>query len=47
MTFVIFHKDGTRETYSNRYDEDDEQERDAARDDVYATFPDVEYIESF
>lgn len=39
MTFIIFHKDGTRETYSNRYD--------AAWDDVYATFPDAEYIESF
>lgn len=47
MTFVIFHKDGTRETYSNRYNEDDEQERDAAWDDVCATFPDAEYIESF
>ncbi len=47
MTFIIFHKDGTRETYSNRYDEDDEQERDAAWDDVYATFPDADYIESF
>lgn len=45
MTFIIFHKDGTRETYSNRYDEDDES--DAAWDDVYATFPDADYIESF
>lgn len=42
MTFIIFHKDGTRETYSNRYDESD-----AAWDDVYATFPDADYIESF
>lgn len=47
MIFIVFHKDGTRETYSNRYDEDDEQERNAAWDDVYVTFPDVEYIESF
>ena len=47
MTFIIFHKDGTRETYSNRYNEDDEHERDAAWDDVYATFPDADYIEYF
>lgn len=47
MTFIIFHKDGTRETYSNRYDEDDEQQRDAAWDDVNMTFPDAEYIEEF
>lgn len=47
MTFVIFHKDGTRETYSNKYNEDDEQERDAAWDDVNMTFPDAEYIEEF
>ena len=30
MIFIVFHKDGTKETYSNRYDEDDERERDAA-----------------
>ena len=30
MTFIIHFKDGHRETYSNYYDEDDEQERDAA-----------------
>lgn len=47
MTFIIFYKDGTRETYSNRYDEDDEYQVDAAWDDVYATFPDAEYIEAF
>ena len=35
MTFIIHFKDGHRETYNNRYD------------DVYATFPDAEYIESF
>ena len=29
---------------NNRYDEDVEHERDAAWDDVYATFPDAEYI---
>ena len=47
MTFTIHFKDGHRETYSNRYDEDVEHERDAAWDDVYATFPDAEYIEPF
>ena len=33
MTFIIHFKDGHRETYSNRYDEDVEHERDAAWDD--------------
>ena len=47
MIFIIHHKDGSRETYSNRYDESDEHQCDAAWDDVYATFPDAEYIESF
>lgn len=47
MTFIIFHKNGTRETYSNRYDENDEHQRDAAWDDVYEKFPDADYIESF
>lgn len=47
MTFIIFKSDGSRETYSNRYDEDIESERDAAWDDVYAAFPDAEYIEAF
>lgn len=47
MTFIIHYEDGSRETYSNRYDEDIESERDAAWDDVYAAFPDAEYIEAF
>lgn len=47
MTFIIFFKDGHRETYSNRYDEDNEQDRDAAWDDAYDKYPDAEYIESF
>lgn len=47
MTFIIFLKNGTRQTYSNRYDENIEHERDAAWDDVYAQFPNAEYIESF
>ena len=47
MTFIIHYEDGSRETYSNRYDEDIESERDAAWDDVYAAFSDAEYIEAF
>ncbi len=46
MTFIIHHPDGTRETYSNRYNEYDEHERDAAFDDAYFTFPGC-YIEAF
>lgn len=47
MTFIIHFKDRRREYYSNRYNEAVEQEVDAAWDDVYSKFPDVEYIESF
>ena len=47
MTFIIHYKDGSRETYSNRYDEDDEMEVDSAGYDVYMTFPNADYIESF
>ena len=44
MTFIIHYKDDSRETYSNRYDE---MVVDAAWDDVYMTFPNADYIESF
>ena len=47
MIFIIHFKDGTRKSYSNRYNEDNEQQRDAAWDDVYSQFPEAEYIESF
>ena len=47
MTFIIHFKDGSRQTYSNRYNEDLEAERDAAYDDAYETFPDAEYIEAY
>lgn len=47
MTFIIHYKDGSRETYSNRYDEDVEHEVDVAWDDVYDKFPDADYIEPF
>ena len=44
MTFIIHFKDGSRKQYSNRYDE---QQIDAAWDDVYAKFPDADYIERY
>ncbi len=47
MTFIIHYKNGHREMYRNRYQYDKEYERDAAWDDVYRTFPNAEYIESF
>lgn len=47
MTFIIHFKDGRRQTYSSRYDENDESQRDAAWDDAYATFPMADYIEEF
>lgn len=46
MTFIVWHKNGTREQYSNRYDEDIEEERDLAWEDVRNTFPNADYIES-
>lgn len=44
MTFIITNKDGSRTQYSNHYDEDDEIE---VGDDVYAKFPEADYIEQF
>lgn len=44
MTFIITNKDGSRTQYSNHYDE---MEVDAAWDDVYAKFPEADYIEQF
>lgn len=38
MTFIIHHPDGTREQYSNHYDEDIESERDAAFECDYPDF---------
>lgn len=47
MTFIIYFKDGTRKSYSNRYNENNEQQRNTAWDDVYSQFPEAVYIESF
>lgn len=44
MTFNIHFPDGHRETYTNHYDESDEQQRDAAFDDAYTRYPHC-YIE--
>lgn len=46
MTFIIHFPDGRREQYSNRYDECDEHQRDAAFEDAEERFPDC-YIEPF
>ena len=43
MTFIIYHEDGKREQYTNRYDE---HQRDAAFDDAYSKFPGC-YIEAW
>ena len=45
MTFIIHFKDKPRKTYNSRYREGIEQEEDAW-DEVYAKFPDADYIES-
>lgn len=45
MTFIIHFKDGTRTSYSNRYDESVESEVDAGYDDAYAAYPNAAYIE--
>ena len=47
MTFIITNKNGSRTQYSNYYKEDNEMEVDAAWDDVYAKFPEADYIERF
>ena len=47
MTFIITNKNGSRTQYSNYYNENDEIEVDAAWDDVYAKFPEADYIERF
>ena len=42
MTFIITNKDGSRTQYSNHYDE-----MEVGGDDVYAKFPEADYIEQF
>lgn len=45
MTFIVW-VNNNREQYSNKYDENNEEERDLAWEDVRNTFPNAEYIES-
>ena len=45
MMFFIHFKDGHRETYISKYDEEEEEERDLAWEDVYMTYPEADYIE--
>ena len=42
MTFIIHLKSGRRITYNRRYTDED-----SAWDDVYAKYPDADYIEQF
>ena len=45
MMFLIHFKDGHRETYMSKYEEDEEEERGLAWEDVYMTYPEADYIE--
>ncbi len=47
VTFIVFHKDGHRESVSTHYNEDKEHEVDAAWDYINMCYPDAEYIERF
>lgn len=47
MTFIVTLKNGSRITYSDKYDASKEHERDAAWDNVNERFPDAQYIEEF
>lgn len=45
MMFIIYHKDGSKEVYDTKNQEESEAEVDAAYDEVYSLFSDAEYIE--
>lgn len=47
ITFIVFFKDGHRESVSTRYSEDNEHEVDVAWDYIYMMYPEAEYIERF
>jgi hypothetical protein len=47
MTFIVFFKDGHRETVSTSYREGIEREEDAAWDYIHSMYPEAEYIEHF
>ena len=47
ITFIVFFKDGHRETIASHYEEGSEQNEDAAWDWIYMMYPEAEYIERF
>lgn len=47
ISFIVFFKDGNRNTVVSPYREGTEQNTDAAWDWVYMMYPDAEYIEMF
>ena len=47
ISFIVFYKDGRRETVISRYEEGTEQNLDAAWDWIYMMHPEAEYIELF
>ena len=47
ISFIVFYKDGHRETVTSQYEEDSEQNLDAAWDWVYLMYPEAEYMELF
>lgn len=47
VTFIVHFKDGSREQYSTRYNENSEYEVDAAWYKVRMRYPNANYIERF
>ena len=47
MTFIITNKNGSITHYSNHDNKNNKMELDAACYDVYAKFPEADYIERF
>lgn len=47
IAFIVFFKDGHRETATSPYMEGSENNLDAAWDWVYMMYPEAEYIELF
>lgn len=47
ISFIVFYKDGHRETVTSQYEEGSEQNMDAAWDWVNMMYPEADYIEMF
>ena len=47
IAFIVFFKNGIRQTVSTNYREGVESEEDAAWDYIYSKYPDADYIERF